>query len=1484
MQELSAGLDFSLNDVKMEGKFDYDVEWAVEDGCHAASEYGQLTCPVSNLLYNSSQSTTMKLSTLVQYMRVMKRSHSLSKKVQLLISDAAELEGLPISGTLGPIDPVSSKKDFMCASSRQQDKTTVRTMGADIERLVATLFNEVGRMNALGASKVLVDITKRAIFGSNRAPEYSTLQRVVENVRFLRHEIQLYERVALNIAKIVIKEKAMEVFAADSKGRRTPDRQKSRSRSAGRSASPSKSDMAESLPTNFVDRSERRESTSTADDMIVLGSTGPATISLYQRGLTPSYAPGLISMQLDGTGDECNKALGSMNWKIDELMQVRKVSEDLTEERDKAVSLYKEAVEIRKRAQKDCKEAQLEYARMQSLIPTLFEGIQEVGVQVACAESEARSHWYQMALIERISVDMEQKVDRLFACWTKTAGEKELVARKHLEKMSQLSEELQELGKKLQKYRDLYEAARAEQSQLTSGLAQALENVRDSEQERRRAEEKNFKNLQTLTKECRSKVEFVRNESRLKVATLTSEHDALVADLKRAHSKFTASNQQEHEGQIARLKDAHAKFAADAQERYEHLENEREQQVRDWEALHARVVADLEARALDLEAQHMKQVSTLEARHVHEIEHLTAKFEQEIAVLNAKSAKETKEHNVFVLKLQAEHQKLTKQLKDEHSQQLRHVKTSLERDLNEMKMAWARDVANINQAHTTQIESNRIEHNRKVELIEREQCLGTRCCEQLAQLKRQLKVADSERNSLHLQVRDLEQKFHCQHVAAAASHPQQNHVHVQVVTSALATENLQEHKDEVNELIGLRETLRTTQNQLDEMRKKTLVLTREVARLTTPGLAAQKTLGLQADTAVELVHDTTTLGLRADKDSLANELQSLKEQLARSEEEVSNARLEQETLKAQTQSVRQQNAQRIKSLETEIARLNTATLKYGEQAHVSGRDLFKIKSELEGCISELEAAKKEAALGTEELARCILELEAAKKEVERRTEEIARYTSELEAANKPASEAEAANKPASHTQSCNLKSPATVEQLAQKPNVSLETRAPTEIEQKEGMCEYSVAQLAQVKAHDLLTELEQCKAESQQCQIQLDQCRTELEAAKKEAARRTEELARYTSELEAAKKEASEAEAANKPASHTQSCNLEAPATVEQLAPKNTISLHLTELEQCKAECQQCQIQLEQCRTESAQFTSNLAQCTTKCQQYETELEKARTDLQHYEFDLTRRLDSATKELEHVQAQLRLCQQARDQSHRALQLAEEKAEEQVGEYKHSAEIAREELRVAVHRLEDAVAAKERLQLQLDSEPDGVHSELENTNVLIEQMQEALRKKNLELHDLKNMNRKLESEMQLLCKDRAIITTQQVADRRALQNKYKVCEDNRRMLELQNIDLQALNSQYADRIKELTKQLLSNKWGKHADEMEQRRMHALHVELQAQTEAREDAERKAEEAERKVEQLRSVGCLDTNAKRPRHVLKEPLYRAQLLQKVEEKNLK
>jgi chromosome segregation ATPase len=434
------------------------------------------------------------------------------------------------------------------------------------------------------------------------------------------------------------------------------------------------------------------------------------------------------------------------------------------------------------------------------------------------------------------------------------------------------------------------------------------------------------------------------------------------------------------------------------------------------------------------------------------------------------------------------------------------------------------------------------------------------------------------------------------------------------------------------------------------------------------------------------------------------------------------------------------------------------------------------------------------------------------------------------------------------------------------------------------MCEYSVAQLAQVKAHDLLTELEQCKAECQQYQLQLEQCRTELEAAKKEAARRTEELARYTSELEAANKAASEAEAANKPASHTQSCNLGAPATVEQLAAKNTISLHLTELEQCKAECKQYQIQLEQCRTESAQFTSSLAQCTTKCKQYEAELEKARTDLQHYDSDLTRRLDSAMKELEHVQEQLRLCQQARDQSHRALQLAEEQAEEQVGEYKHSAEVAREELRVAVHRLEDAVAAKECLQLQLDSEPDLVHSELENTNVLIEQTQEALRKKNLELHDLKNMNRKLESEMQLLCKDRAIITTQQVADRRALQNKYKVCEDNRRMLELQNIDLQALNSQYADRIKELTKQLLSNKWGKHADEMEQRRMHALHVELQAQTEAREDAERKAEEAERKVEQLKSFGCLDTNAKRPRHVLKEPLYRAQLLQKVVEKNLK
>ena len=349
-------------------QFDYDIEWGGEDGAGRQSTSGGLAeCPLSNLLYNPSQTTTLKLSTVVQYMRVIKRTQPLSKKVQILTRDAAELQGLPVPARMGA-GGGGGPGDFV-AASRKQDAAVERAvspMAMDIERVMSTLLNGAYSGDSFETGKELIDIAKRAIFGSSSAPECALLQRVVENRRFLNHECPMYERVALNCARVVLKEKAGEVFATG----HHPfirERSKSRPRKPRRSVSPTNKPIHMNangvLPTKFVDRRP-------GDDVIVLCKKGPQTLTRHGRGSTPSdashqstmWTPPEIStveeVKCGKCGHTSSNCTASMSWKLDELLQVRKTCDDLTEERDKAVGLYQEAVGFRKRAQKDCKEAQ----------------------------------------------------------------------------------------------------------------------------------------------------------------------------------------------------------------------------------------------------------------------------------------------------------------------------------------------------------------------------------------------------------------------------------------------------------------------------------------------------------------------------------------------------------------------------------------------------------------------------------------------------------------------------------------------------------------------------------------------------------------------------------------------------------------------------------------------------------------------------------------------------------------------------------------------------------------------------------------------------------------------------------------------------------------------------------------------------------------------------------------------------------------------
>ena len=560
MQELApSGIDFSSNDLKVEGRFDFDMEWGTEHGRPARGDL--CTCPLSNLLYEPSQTSGLRLSTLVQYFRVIKRTQPLSRKVQGLMEEAAELERNPLPTAMSTRSP----ENFVAVSVRRVNEDAERAtspIARSVEGVVSALVDDSGS-SSFARAKELVDIVTRAIFGSRNSSEHTILQRVLLHIRFLNYEIPVYERVALNCARVVLKEKAAEVFA-HSVGNKEPARLKSRTRKARRSTSPKQRDMLHNpfMPTKFVNNAERVS----AEDLLLPSKSSPATISRYLKKGSfsdvlsdPSsvWTPPGISFGRAVADIKCGRCrhssvtcTASMNWKLDELLQMRKMCKDLTEERDKAVELYTEAVGQRKKAQKDCKDATDEYAHVEALLPVMLEGIQDVTSVVTSADAEARAQWRQIHSIDKISRDMLENLDRVFAECKHVSGER-----------AQLSDDLFVTGKKLRKYRSKLDSARNTNSHLTVRLAETSERLNGSEYERRRAQHKHAAAAQTQA-----------DASRLEISTLFAEHYTLVAGLKDGHSTFAATQQQQHAESAEQLEALRVKQVSD-------LEAQRAQEV-----------------------------------------------------------------------------------------------------------------------------------------------------------------------------------------------------------------------------------------------------------------------------------------------------------------------------------------------------------------------------------------------------------------------------------------------------------------------------------------------------------------------------------------------------------------------------------------------------------------------------------------------------------------------------------------------------------------------------------------------------------------------------------------------------------------------------------------------------------------------------------------------------------------------------------------
>jgi hypothetical protein len=975
------GLDFSADDLKAEGKADFDVEWPAPIGGAAErpSPFADLAyCPLSGLPHERNQVTEMKMSTIVQYLRVLSRTQPASKKVQLLIDEARALD-------LAGDNFLPGAETFIAASrpAGRAERTTSPT-GQDVERVLSMIVDGMQGMPAHKTSKALVDVAKRAVFGAG-AP---VLQRIIEDSRFLNCKVSMYERVALNCARVVLKDKAEQVCMAQLKvrqraGSASPVKAKSRTRKVRRPAATAKSDLVHNafLPSKFVDRGSCNADTGQRDDLIVLSNNGPATILAYQRGrtlLTPSdarsspssvWTPPGISPVDNGTLDEGKPSVHSMNWKLDELLRMRKTVEELTEERDKAVKLYQDALTTRTRAQRECRDAQLESAQIEAVIPAMLEGIQDVSAAVACADAEARAQWRQIALIDGISRSMLDGLERVFAEFQRLGSDR-----------ATLREDLSVIGRKLRKYRGKLDSARNENTQLSARLANMTGSLAQSEQERRRKAEEHAMQVQKIAQ-----------DSRLEIATLTREHKAQIdtmtgsmAALEEAHAKFVTEAQQQHEESMARLQEQREKEVAE-------VEAQRKQEVADLDRLREQQLAEVEARrakeVTDSEARRAQEVADSEARRAQEVADSEARRAQEVADLSAKLEYEVMEHRLSVTKLRADHGRFVSDLQTAHAREIAELKGKWESEVDELKTAWSTNVNMIKQQHAKEVESTRVEHQRRLELIEKEACLGTRCCAEKENFKHRLKQADDECNRLRLQMRNLETaaagEFCRKSPAPAKSSPAENH-QLQDVRDALTKtqEALTREKDESQKLRADLILIAANNSQL----QRDLEAAKAGVRAHPPG-----TKRLQE-------------GFHLESPSENLQMQDVRDALTKTQEALTREKDESQKLRADMTLIAANNTQLQRELEAAKASTHppgTKRLQEGfhmEEAAQTAKELQDLRLARSSAESELAHVRKEYLRAAKELQESLQATRRAESELKEVREKRARATKELEEA------------------------------------------------------------------------------------------------------------------------------------------------------------------------------------------------------------------------------------------------------------------------------------------------------------------------------------------------------------------------------------------------------------------------------------------------------------------------------------------------------
>jgi len=620
--------------------------------------------------------------------------------------------------------------------------------------------------------------------------------------------------------------------------------------------------------------------------------------------------------------------------------------------------------------------------------------------------------------------------------------------------------------------------------------------------------------------------------------------------------------------------------------------------------------------------------------------------------LKTQLAKENKEHNLAMTKLHAEHAIVVSDMEEEKVRQMTNLKKEWELEIDELATAGASKVAHLKQQHARDKESTHIEHQRQLVLAEKEWCLGTRCCQEKEQFRIQLKSAQTELNRLRLQVRDMD-------AAATARHERERKREGERASERetppsladidSAVEKYQHMLQETqDELAALSTMHKTDQHQLDKM-------TREFDQLTH-----------DRDKVTHQLEQLTQ-----ERDKLMYELDHLQRDLSVSAAHTSQ--LQRELTQSHEAAVRLKELSEIAhAVATPPAAATVtaaasfeptavpATAAAATTVHATGGREREVDREKERDKEQENEQEKENCDGegkeqelerlASELGACKLQLAASRPELQHTTTLLQRATAEAPSAASPDATV------------------ADFEKLLDAARDDVETLRKNARENDARLVHRDERIVALER--ELRDRFASLQALQSAPPVLLCPAATETRSAagkQEQCANADARLSVLAHELADARQELTDA--------HAHIVTLQRDLATSQLA-----------------------LVAQQAREASMSTAKDL---TAKDLTGKDLTAKDLTEKDLTAKDLTARLEATGRDQEYARAQLKLCQESRDEQCKARELSEETSDER----KHALALSREELRVARHSLQDTVSANERLTLLLDSKADYTHKEV-----------------------------------------------------------------------------------------------------------------------------------------------------------------------------------